>query len=482
MVKVGIVGVRFGGAHLKLKAWSGAVVVAAMVAIAASELSAVECVRAGNIADNNSTSADCCAAQCGWMPMGELGQSGTEDGEPVPMLSVRVVADDAGNVVFENKWFAGPGDTRARKLSSTVAGTIMGDGRNLYAVSLWGTTVRKTAFSGGGLRYDGAPMKVFDAKGAAANFAIAPAGCEKGFCAKAKFAVLDRKGMKVRGYSADGGDAGVLLDYSGHEKAKLVESVGFLAETGDLLLGTGYPEDNTRRFAPDGREVLGPLWPSKARGRFCVADGRTWAVSSEAVELSASEGCGRRIGFKAFGVNSIAASGGRFWLGTAQGALLFDPRHPQECLARVGGTGEVDALAMADGRVFAFVGPRICQYWLDDRPDEPLSSDDVNWMWRIGGNFYSGKVVAAEKHDDAIYLDFANGGKRTCYAFAWWQSLWMKRAERMRKAEGFAVRPPKRPDDMPEGDFTAFALEGDWLVAYSPSRMAICKFKRRGAK
>lgn len=426
--------------------------------------------------------AACLAARGAWEPMGELGQSGTVDAGPIAELSLRVAADGTGNVVFGGKWFARPGDTKARRLSATVPGTIVGDGKNLYAVSLWGTTVRRVAFAGDGLRYDGAPVKVFDAKGAAANFAIAPDGCKKGFCARAKFAVLDRKGRKVLGYSADGEDLGVLLDYSGHAKAKLVESVGFLAETGDLLLGTGYPEDNTRRFAPGGKEVLGPLWPSRARGQFCVAGGRTWAVAMEAVALSASAADGERIGFKAFGVNSIASSGGRFWLGSAQGALLFDPRHPQECLARVGGTGKVDALAMADGRVFAFVGARICQYWLDDRPDEPLSSDDVNWMWRIGGNLYSGKVVAAERRGDAIYLDFVDGGKRTCFAFAWWQSLWMKRAERMRKAEGAAVRPTKRPDDMPEGDFTAFAVDGDWLVAYSPSRMAICKFKRRASK
>ena len=418
-------------------------------------------------------------ARGAWVPMGELGQSGTVEGEPIAQLSMRVVADGDGNVVFGNGWYAGPGETKARRLSRTVPGVLVGDGRDIYAVTPKGMRMQKVRLADGGLEAVGPAIGLADRDGTVSGLAIAPAGCDKGFCSKAKFAVLDRKEKKVRGFAADGRDVGVLLDYSGHAKAKLVENVGFLPETGDLLLGTGYPEDSARRFAADGMEVVGPFWPSKSPGAYCLADGRVWALASEALELSAAKTKGDRIGFKAQGFDSIAFSAGKFWLGSSQGAMLFDPKHPTECLARVGGTGPVDALMLDEGRVFAFVGPRICQYWLDDAPDEPLASDDRNWMWRVGGTMYSGKVVALEKRGETALLDFVAGGKTFHFAFVWRQELWMKRAERMRRVEGDAATPAPRPADMPEGDFTATAVDGDWMVAYSPSRHAILKFRKR---
>ena len=418
------------------------------------------------------------AAHGAWIPMGELGQSGTVEGGTIASLSMRVVADGDGNVLFGNDWYAGPGETKARKLCRTVPGILIGDGRDVYAVTPKGMRIQKVRLMGGGLEVVGPAVGLAGVDGTIPGFAIAPAGCDKGFCAKAKFAVLDRKGMKVRGFAADGRDVGVLLDYSGHAKAKLVENVGFLPETGDILLGTGYPEDSARRFA-EGGEVVGPFWPSKSPGAYGLADGRVWALASEAVELSAAKTQGDRIGFKAYGLNSIAFSAGKFWLGSSQGAMLFDPKHPTECLARVGGTGPVDALMLDEGRVFAFVGPRICQYWLDDAPDEPLASDGRDWMWRIGGNMYSGKVVALEKRGETALLDFVVGGKAFHFAFVWRQELWMKRAERMHRVEGDVATPAPRPADMPEGDFTATAVDGDWMVAYSPSRHAILKFRKR---
>ena len=54
----------------------------------------------------------------------------------------------------------------------------------------------------------------------------------------------------------------------------------------------------------------------------------------------------------------------------------------------------------------------------------------------------------------------------------------MQRAKRLFVVEGDGAMAPQRPADMPEGDYTAVAVEGDWMVAYSPSRMAIVKFKR----
>ena len=281
----------------------------------------------------------------------------------------------------------------------------------------------------------------------------------------------------MRGFAADGADLGVLLDYSSHEKAKLFSAIGFLAETGDLLAATGYPEDRTRRFRPDGTEVISPIWPCKASGRLEVSDGRTWALSSFAVAVSEAAPPRDRIGSDVYSVSSIAHSGGLVWLGTSQGALLFERARPELCVARFGGPGRVDALAIADGRVFAFTGARICQYWLDDLPIEPMSSTDVSWLWRIGGK-YSGKVVAVERRSDGLHFDFEDSGKTIRYAFDWSQTLWMQRTKRFAVRENDGAIQASRPADMPDGDWTAVAVEGDWMVAYSPSLKAIVRFKR----
>lgn len=413
-----------------------------------------------------------------WRQAGTIGQSGTADGAPVAQLAVRVAADAAGNVVFDGKWFARPGEKKPRALSKTLAGTVMGDGERIYCVSLYGTTVREAAIKDDALVQAGEPIRVADAKGAPAYFAIAPAKCNRGFCASVKFAVLDRAALKVYGFAADGSDAGVLLDYSAHDKAKLFSAVGFLPETGDLLVSTGYPEERIRRFRPGGEEVLNPMWPCKAHGLIVFSGGRTWALSSSAVAFAEAASPSLRIGRDASSVSSIAHSGDVVWLGTSQGALAFNAAHPERCITHFGGPGEVRALAIADGRVFAFVGARICQYWLDDLPDEPMSSADVGWLWRIGGK-YSGAVTAVGRRADGLlHFDFEDAGKTTRYAFDWSQTLWMQRAKRLFVVEGDGAMAPQRPADMPEGDYTAVAVEGDWMVAYSPSRMAIVKFKR----
>lgn len=418
------------------------------------------------------------SASGAWRQAGTIGQSGTADGAPVAQLSVRVAADAAGNVVFDGKWFARPGEMKPRALSKTLSGTVMGDGERIYCVSLYGTTVREAALKGDALVQAGEPVRVADAKGAAAYFAIAPAKCDRGFCARVKFAVLDRAAMKVHGFAADGSDAGVLLDYSAHAKAKLFSAVGFLPETGDLLVSTGYPEERVRRFRPGGDEVLNPMWPCKAHGSIAFSGGRTWALSSMAVAIAEAAPPSLMIGRDASSVSSIAHSGDVVWLGTSQGALAFSAAHPERCVTHFGGPGDVRALALADGRVFAFVGARICQYWLDDLPDEPMSSADVGWLWRIGGK-YSGAVTAVGRRADGLlHFDFEDAGKKTRYAFDWSQTLWMQRAKRLFVVEDGAAIAPQRPADMPSGDYTAVAAEGNWMVAYSPSRMAIVKFKR----
>jgi len=414
----------------------------------------------------------------GWERRGVIGQSGTTADDLMPDSSLRVVADKTGTTIVGGKWYVLPGETNAHRLAATVYGTLVGDGERLYSVEPYGTHVRPVRFDRDRLVEAGELVTVADAKGSVVRLAIAPSGCRKGFCARAKFATLDLVGKKVCGNAADGASQGTLLDYAACSYADLVRAVGFLADTGDLLLATGYPEYKTHRFAPDGQEVKGPLWPAKAQADdYGYAEGRTWALAVKANPLSAAPALRDYLGYDGWSAHSIAFTGKGYWLGTTKGALYFDKAVPRECARRLGGPGAVDALQIVDGRVFAFVGDHVVQYWLDDRCDEAPASDSREFLWRIGPGG-AGKVTATEVRDKVVYLLFDKDGEKTAWTFDWRVTLWAQRDRRWRKLTGESVRSVERPSDFPSGDYTAWATEDDWLAAYSPSRMAICVFRR----
>lgn len=401
---------------------------------------------------------------------GVIGQSQPADAEPLPFLAATVVGDRDGNVYLNGEWRVPAGSFAPKRLSKGLSHPLLSDGADIYAYhrndgGLW--IVRATA---DGLvedrRLAGLPKFEW-----ALRLAVAPAGCNRGFAARAKFVAMDRKGRQVVGFTADGKPLGVLVDLSGFEPPKNspLDCVGFFAETGEILVGTGYPERRTHRFAANGKEVVNGTWPYAAEAHdYPFANGRTWAVAGRVLEITSNAATRRTVGAGNLdGYRSIAWTGKGYWVGTTRGAEYYDAADPSTPVCRLGGTGAVTSLALLDGRIFATVGSRICMYWLDDRPDEPMSSDDFQ-LWHLGG-YREGTVTGVAKRDGKLVYGFRpkSGGPAETWVFDYRISDWTHRENRLHKVN----EPP--PTAMAPG----VASENGWTVSYSPERQAIVRKK-----
>lgn len=311
-----------------------------------------------------------------------LGQSAADGEAPVPWAFCDTCANDArGDVYLTGGYVLRKGCVRPEVLERTVPGTLVSDGRDLFAWRPASGTIHRVVVTSVGLEDGGELCSLGAAYG---RFGLAPHGTRRGFAAKAKVVFLDVASRTVRGWTADGAPLGVLLDYGkALRRPDLACGVGILDGSGDLLVATSHhPEPRVHRFTADGREVTSGAWPCAVLGtRFQFAGGKTWALGCDAVELGEVPGRGLSFGVNAYAVQGIARGVGGWWLGTSQGAQFYpDGRARAGCPAtrRIGGLPDVDALALRDGRVYARSGNRVYALWLDDRPDEPFSSD---MMW-----------------------------------------------------------------------------------------------------
>lgn len=397
---------------------------------------------------------------------GVIGQSQPVNAEPLPFLTATVIGDGKGNVYLNGSWRIASGRTNPEKVARTFTHPLLSDGRDIYSHhrndrGLW--LVRATA---DGLVEE---RKVATLPGYewALRFALAPHDCTIGFAARARIAVLDRTGRKVEGFSATGEPVGALADLSGLTEKSPLECVGFLAETGEILVGTGYPERKTHRFAADGREIVDVSWPCAAEAAsYWYANGRTWALSCTVKEIALDAVKRQVIGTGTLhNYNSIVWTGKGYWLGTMRGAEYFAADELSVPARRLGGAGEVTTLALLDGRVFATVGSRICMYWLDDLPDEPMSSDDFQ-LWHLGG-YRDGTVTGVAKRDGKLVYGFVpKGGSLETWQFDYRIFDWTHRADRLH-----------RLDEPPPVNDPSAAIEDGWSVRYSPERKAILRRK-----
>lgn len=279
-----------------------------------------------------------------------------------------------------------------------------------------------------------------------------------------------------------------------------VSCVGRLGETGELLVGTSYPNQRLRLFAEDGTEVQDGLWPlSGWFDHIAQAGGRTWGLKRGAVELTR-----RRRGSKSLRVGGREAQECRgivcvddgWWLLSRQGWLFYGSADPQRCVRRHGDLKNVTALALLDGMVYVFSHSRLDTLWLDDRPDEALQPFGFD-NGRAAGR-WSGTVDAAEVVGGKIRYSFSKEGKNFMLDPA--VKDWVKRALReystdapvskkpgeaallggwKAEADGSAIvlRSPKgNPVQTIPVAATILASEGRWLVAYVPAENAIFRY------
>ncbi len=285
---------------------------------------------------------------------------------------------------------------------------------------------------------------------------------------------------------------------------RAVACVGTLAETGELLVGTGYPESRVHRFGADGKEIVDDVWPRRGWYDHLVnVGGRTFGLKTGATELTRTLAGARSFkigGAEAEWSHGLVVQADGYWLKTHQGWLYYEASAPTRCVRRHGDLRGVTALALLDGVVYAFRGSRIDRLWLDARPDEPL----------LGSGFDGGRAAGRWRGEvDAVEVV---DGKRLRYSFAGEEGSWIldpsvtewifrARREYRTKADvvtrkrtqdrlgGYAVEATEQGIVLRDAAgavvctvpevATAIAAEGDWLVAYVPSKAAILRYRLR---
>jgi len=157
---------------------------------------------------------------------------------------------------------------------------------------------------------------------------------------------------------------------------------------------------------------------------------------------------------------------------------------------------------LRDGRILVGAGYRMLNFWLDDRPGDPISSDD---NWHVAKR-WNEKIDLIEVRDDVFYLRDATAGGVT--AFDPRVTEWVFREKRQYavtnftfKARADRVRFGKRRDYAAVATAdglllyhhessgcnrllqtlpvkaTVLAAEDEWLVAYEPSHKALVRYR-----
>ena len=398
-----------------------------------------------------------------------IGQSQPTGSEPLDFLGATVVGGKDGVVYVNGTWRIPAGSREPVRMAKTVPAPLQSDGETIYVCRREQGVVRRVEETLDGL-VEGPVVAHLPKFEGPFCLGIVPAGCTQGFGAKVKFAVLDTAQRRVVGISAAGDVVGTLCSYAGIDREKEVISVGFLAETGDLLLGRGTLEGvwRTHRFTADGQEVRDAIWPCATAGEsYPTVNGTTWGIAWTAKSIRA-DSAQKALAFgtwRLYDYNSIAWTGEGYWLGTSRGAEYYDPEDLSHPVCRLGGVGDITSLALQDGRIFTTVGSRICMYWLDDRPDEPMASDGRQSYWDFGGVRREGTVTGVSKRDGCLVYGFKPvDGPAETWLFDYHITDWTHHEDRFRKLS----------ESAPVCGIST-STEGRWSVSYDAERKAIVR-------
>lgn len=434
---------------------------------------------------------------------GLIGQSQDLESDPIPWTDCPwCVTDGEGAVHFPGGWKMPSGGGDVVRETNSVPGFVFSDGEgHLFyfydrRAELGLVIAGPTGLSKG---RELSRLYHWDFR-----LHAAPASCRAGFAADGRrFFALDRKRREVHAWTENGEDAGVAFSFAGRKEPFV--SLAVHPQGGDLLLGTGWPENKICRFRSDGTEVKNPFWPASGYAlALATSGGRVWVLGSDAALLPESKAVSAQCRFGRFSnvVRALAETTDGYWLATSQGAQFYHKNGLGRCARRVGGLAGVGALALHDGRVLVGAGYRMLNFWLDDLPDDPISSDD---NWRVAKK-WNERIDLIEVRDDVFYLRDATAGGVT--AFDPRVTEWVFRAKRQYDVKDFSFR--AKVDRVRFGlrrDYaavaaedgirlyhheasgenrlvqtvpvqaTALAGEGEWLVAYEPARKAVVRYR-----
>jgi hypothetical protein len=394
---------------------------------------------------------------------GWLGQSQSPDGPPIAWCECAWVQDDAaGNVYLPDGWKVPAGMTRAVKMKTTVPGRLYSDGVTLYA---WqprrGMIRRVKTTADGGLADDGLWCRLPDWR---YSFFFVPTVQTNGYAGRFRALLLHRETKTVYGLDAEG-TCSPPLHVCGAAERAAVRSVALHPVTGDLLVGSTWPEMLIRRYRTDGTPVRNAKWPYRCRAdEMKSAGGRLWALGGNArtIDEAGETTGGRTIGENANVTRDVARGAAGVWLATTQGAQYYPAADPTgRCAVRLGGLPGVSGVAVLNGRVLAVAGGRLFALWLDDRPDEPLHSDE---RWLVRPNRYDGRGTAVEARDGLFFI--RDEGSRKTWAFNPEQTQWLLRHKRQYETN-VTVR----------ADTPLEARADGWAVRYDPVRKGLYRFR-----
>ena len=369
---------------------------------------------------------------------GVLGQSQPDGADSAPFVGTNgVVLDPSGTLwtASENRLFAfvlrGGRRLLARQvvLPAAVSLGLVSDGRRLFFT---GGDGKLYAFDP--VRAGAAPQALCAVDPKARAFAVSPSGLSRGYGAKGRLFILT--GNAVTAFRADGAPVGPVLSLPAPpNNTWWYDALGVEPSSGDLLVGSYYPDAKIYRYGADGKAVTAGGWPRPLFAQQIVtAGGGAWAILSgggaQALPASLTSAAPRvEQDWTHYATGLAPGPSGGYWLASSQGLTRFD-RHGQARHQRIGGLPSVCTLALAaDGVVLAGIegGQRQVRLALDDDPDGALSSN-ANEPWRTGGNWSGHACAVAPDGGAFLVLDETS---KSFWRFdpaktAWGETPWVK--------------------------------------------------------
>jgi hypothetical protein len=345
---------------------------------------------------------------------GVMGQSQVSGSEPCPFVGSSGLAidqsgrlwTDYGDTLYGfSQSGAGWAMSDKIQLPSSVSLGIRWDGKFLYAAC-----------------YDGKIHKVdlgtktitpvFSYNEKTRTYAVAPAGLSAGFAKAGKFFMLE--GTTVNGYAADGTPLGAVLNLTLPEKAGWWYcSIGVEPNTGDLLIGSYYPDITVYRFKADGQQVVTDGWPRRGVSVDAIVNvGNTaWALCNGAVSLPniLKNPADVKVLPQAnsyYNNGLVTDAKGNYWMSTTQGIIQFDS-DGQPTRNRIGGISGVNNMAvLANGTLLGSIEnkQRLFRMSIADDPNTALISGG-NEPWRVAGNWSSSQAGIVADGTAYIVLD-----------------------------------------------------------------------------
>jgi hypothetical protein len=238
-------------------------------------------------------------------------------------------------------------------------------------------------------------------------------------------------------------------------------SVGVDPASGDLWVGSYYPDMKLRRFPAGATE------PAETREGFATfmapLDGRLWWMEVGGAAHALSPGGSRQApgsDYTYYPTGGAPAADGGTWIACAQGLVHFD-KLGQPTGRRLGGLGDPGLVAAGTGgTVLALLenSQRCARLSAGDDAAGRLASNS-NEPWRVG-NGWSGRALGLGWMGDAYLV--LDAGSKALWRFdpdhvAWGEKPWTRLTE-----EG-ALTAPRL---LAVGDAQAYVLDGARLRAY----------------